>query len=155
MDIEVVYQYEDVMVYAGKPKRDFIKDYILTYDKDFFEPLSARVNIDIFTEKLCTQATVFLALKKGKVAGLIAAYFYAPESKKGYITLTHTKEEFRGQHIATYLLDAVTVYAKEKNFKFIDLGVYEENVSAYNLYLHYGFKILCDNGVRCEMRFTI
>ncbi len=114
MDIEVVYQYEDVMVYAGKPKRDFIKDYILTYDKDFFEPLSARVNIDIFTEKLCTQATVFLALKKGKVAGLIAAYFYAPESKKGYITLTHTKEEFRGQHIATYLLDAVTVYAKEK-----------------------------------------
>ena len=116
MDIEVVYQYEDVMVYAGKPKRDFIKDYILTYDKDFFEPLSARVNIDIFTEKLCT---------------------------------------FRGQHIATYLLDAVTVYAKEKNFKFIDLGVYKENVSAYNLYLHYGFKILCDNGVRCEMRFTI
>lgn len=154
-DIEEVYQYEDVMVYTGKSERDFIKDYILTYDKDFFEPLSTRVNIDIFIEKLCTRATVFLAMKRGKVAGLIAAYFYAPESKKGYITLTHTKEKFRGQHIAKYLLNAVTAYAKEKNFEFVDLGVYKKNMSAYRLYLHYGFKILSDNGVRCEMRFVI
>ena len=154
-DTEMEYQYGALKVYVGYPRKNFIKDYVIMHNKDFFEPLSLRVDIEVFVQKLHDLSTIFLLIKGTEVAGLIATYFYAPETKRGYITLTHTKERFRGQHVARHLLDAVRAYAKGKGFKFIDLGVYKENSSAYNLYLHTGFKVLSDNGIRCEMRLII
>ena len=146
---------DESMVYVGSPCLNFVKEYVQKYDNDFYEPLSSRVNIDSFAQKLSDLSTCFLLFERDVLAGMICAYFYQQESGKGYITLTHTKKEFRGAHVAKRLLDAVRSYAKDRGFIFVDLAVYNENVSAYNLYLHYGFTPLSNNGVRSEMRLTL
>lgn len=141
-----------VEVIAGHPQKAFIKDYVLKYDKDFYEPLSARVDMDAFSQKLSDLSTTFIVFKDGAVAGLICAYFYQPETKKGFITLVHTKQEYRGQKLSLLLLDAVKCYARKYHFESIDLFVSKQQVSAYNLYSRHGFLTIEEeeNG-RCKM----
>ena len=152
-DIDERFDYDNgVEVIAGHPQKAFIKDYVLKYDKDFYEPLSARVDMDAFSQKLSDMSTTFVVFKDGEVAGLICAYFYQPETKKGFITLVHTKHEYRGQKLSLPLLDAVKNYARKCHFESIDLFVSKQQVSAYNLYSRHGFITIeeGENG-RCNM----
>lgn len=144
---------EKQTIYVGKPAFAFFKEYVLTYDNDFYEPLSGRIDIDAFVTKVHTLSTTFVLIHDGDIAGLIASYFYDLSSEKGFITLTHTKHEFRGQHLSTILLKAVQDYARSIKFKFIDLMVYRENTPAFNLYQKHDFHILTDNNGRCLMRW--
>lgn len=144
---------EDIVVYTGKPQKDFIKEYIVTYDNDFYEPLSIRVDLDVFAEKLHNLSTTFIVVYKGKVAGLLASYFYDVQSKKGFITLVHIKREFQGRHLSSYLVKIVQTYAESIKFKYIDLMVYRDNISAFGLYSKYGFKVINEKSRRCTMRW--
>lgn len=143
---------EGIEVVAGHPQKEFIKDYVLQYDNDFYEPLSARVDMETFSQKLSDHSTTFIIFKKGVLAGLICAYFYQPETKKGFITLVHTKHEYRGRHLSLPLLDSVKQYAKERGFDRIGLFVSKQQTSAYNLYSRHGFVTISEeeNG-RCQM----
>ena len=149
------YEIENSIVYVGSPQKAFIKEYVNKYDSDFYEPLSNRVDLDVFSSKISDLAISFILVKDARIAGIIVAYFYEPESKKGYITLTHTKTEFRGQHVARALLDSVKTYAKSNGFLYVDLGVYKNNIAAYNLYMNYGFEVLTDDDIRCNLRLTL
>lgn len=143
---------EDVEVVAGHPQKEFINDYILAYDRDFYEPLSARMDMNAFSQKLSDLSITFAAFKGGELAGLICAYFYQPETKKGFITLVHTKHEFRGQHLSLPLLGAVKEYARERGFESLGLFVSRQQTSAFNLYSRHGFvtEEEGENG-RCKM----
>ena len=143
---------EGIEVVAGHPQKEFIKDYVLQYDNDFYEPLSARVDMEAFSQKLSDLSTTFIVFKDGEVAGLICAYFYQPETKKGFITLVHTMHEYRGQHLSLPLLDSVKQYAQERAFEHIGLFVSKQQISAYNLYSRHGFITISEeeNG-RCQM----
>lgn len=141
-----------IEVVAGHPQKAFIKDYVLQYDTDFYVPLSTRVEMEAFSQKLSDLSTTFIVFKDGEVAGLICSYFYQPETKKGFITLVHTKHEYRGQHLSLPLLDTVKQYAKERGFERIGLFVSKQQTSAYNLYSRHGFVTIEEeeNG-RCQM----
>ncbi|KKB51061.1 hypothetical protein HMPREF1212_01790 [Parabacteroides sp. HGS0025] len=145
---------EHQVVYVGKPSVAFFKEYILVHDNDFYEPLNGRIDVDAFVEKVHSLSTTFVLVVNGELAGLIASYFYDLPSEKGFITLTHTKREFRGLHLSTILLQAVQDYARSICFKYIDLMVYKDNAPAFNLYKKYGFEVLEDNNGRCLMRWT-
>lgn len=144
---------EKQTIYIGKPSVDFFKEYVLAHDNDFYEPLSGRIDVDAFVNKVHTLSTTFVLVQEGVVAGLIASYFYDLPSEKGFITLTHTRREFRGQHLSTILLKTVQEYARSINFKYIDLMVYKDNAPAFNLYLKHGFKVLSVSNGRCLMRW--
>lgn len=144
---------EQKIVYVGKPSVDFFKEYVIMHDKDFYEPLTDRIDIEIFVDKVHKLSTTFVLVVDGKVAGLIAAYFYDVPSEKGFITLTHIKREFQGQHLSTILLETVQNYVRSINFKYIDLMVYKDNVPAFKLYQKHGFEILENKNGRCLMRW--
>lgn len=144
---------DDIVVYIGKPRKKFIKEYLDNYDRDFYEPLSTRVNLDVFAEKLHNLSTTFIIVCKGQIAGLLASYFYDIQSRKGFITLVHINSKFRGQHLSNYLVRTVQSYAISINFQYIDLMVYRDNVSAFGLYGKYGFKVMDENNGRCAMRW--
>ncbi len=139
-------------VVAGHPQKEFIKEYILQYDNDFYEPLSARVDMDAFSQKLSDLSSTFIIYKDGAVAGLICSYFYEPTTKVGFITLVHTKHEYRGQHLSLHLLNAVKEYALKNGFEKITLFVSKQQTSAFQLYSRHGFVVISeeDNG-RCKM----
>ena len=98
---------------------------------------------------------MFVVVSSSHVAGIVASYFYDVESRKGFITLVHTKKEFRGKRLAYRLIDAVVHYAKMKNFLNVDLVVYRDNVAAFNLYLSSGFDLISDDGGRCTLRRVV
>lgn len=139
-------------IVAGHPQKEFIKEYILQYDNDFYEPLSARVGMDAFSQKLSDMSSTFIIYKNEAVAGLICSYFYEPASKVGFITLVHTKHEYRGQHLSLHLLNAVKEYARKNGFERITLFVSKQQTSAFQLYSRHGFNVLTEeeNG-RCKM----
>lgn len=140
-------------IFIGKINESFIFDYLIEADKDFYEPLSIRVDLKTFSTKLHELSTTFVIVYKGVVAGLIASYFYDISSKKGFITIVHIKQSFRGKHMSDFLLESVQSYAKSLSFKYIDLMVYRDNISAFNLYTKHGFTILEEENGRCHLRW--
>ena len=146
---------EDVSIYIGQPREEFFYQYVCDYDSDFYEPLSVRVNLVAFAEKISRLSTMFVVVSSSHVAGIVASYFYDVESRKGFITLVHTKKEFSGKRLAYRLIDAVVHYAKMKNFLNVDLVVYRDNVAAFNLYLSSGFDLISDDGGRCTLRRVV
>lgn len=146
---------EKQTIYIGKPAVDFFKNYVLEHDNDFYEPLSGRIDIEAFVEKIHTLSTTFVLMQEKEIVGLIAAYFYDIPSEKGFITLTHTKKEFRGQHLSNVLMEAVKSYARSIKFRYVDLKVYKANLPAFNLYIKHGFEVLSDENGRCLMRWAV
>jgi ribosomal protein S18 acetylase RimI-like enzyme len=144
---------EDVEIVIGKPQKEFIKQYLQQCDYDFYEPLSQRVDMDTFSSKLCELSTTFIVFKNHEVAGLICTYFYNPKSLKGFITLVHVRSKYRGQHLASKLIDSVKTYATNQGFRSIELFVSKQQSSAYNLYQHHGFEVLAEEkSGRCWMQ---
>lgn len=153
-DISYETDFGEWKVMAGHPEKSFIKEYIETYDKDFYIPLSSRVDMEVFAQKLSDLSTTFFVVKDATVVGLICSYFYQPETKKGFITLVHTKHEYRGFHLSVILLDAVKNYAKDNGFEAIDLFVSKQQTAAFNLYLKHGFEVIEEGeDGRCAMRW--
>lgn len=145
---------DDIVLYIGKVHVDYIYEYLIISDKDFYEPLSTRVDLKSFAEKLHRLSTTFVIVCKQETVGLIASYFYDQSSRKGFITLVHLKDKFRGKHLSDYLVKAVQTYAESINFEFVDLAVYRDNISAFNLYDKHDFKVLSEENGRCLMRWT-
>lgn len=152
--LDIKYIANNISVYMGFMQKEFVKEYVINYDNDFYEPLSGRVNLDSFSDKLHGLANTFVIVYNGEVAGLLASYFYDKESKKGFITLVHVKNQFRGLQLSTYLVQTAQEYAKSINFNCIDLLVYRNNVSAFGLYTKLGFKVINEENGRCAMRWV-
>lgn len=144
---------DNISIFIGKINESFISDYLIEADKDFYEPLSIRVDLNAFSTKLHELSTTFVIVYKGEVAGLIASYFYDLPSLKGFITLVHLKHIFRGKHLSDFLVKSVQSHAKAISFKYIDLMVYRNNTSAFYLYTKHGFTILNEENGRCHMRW--
>lgn len=143
-------------IIAGNPTKEFIKNYVVKFDNDFYEPLSARVAMEAFSQKLSDLSTTFIIYDGNEVAGIICAYFYDPSSKAGFITLVHTRQEYRGRHYSLYLLNAVKEYAKGYGFNTINLIVSKQQISAYQLYTKHGFVVISeDESGRCKMECVL
>ena len=144
---------DGLLIVGGHPCQAFILEYLENCDQDFHEPLSTRVVLEEFSHKLAELSMTFVLFRKSAVAGVICSYLYAPEGKKGFITLVHIKHEFRGQHLATILLTSACRYAKERGFETIELYVSKQQTSAFQLYLRNGFIVVTeDTNGRCFMR---
>ena len=53
---------EDVSIYIGQPREEFFYQYVCDYDSDFYEPLSVRVNLVAFAEKISRLSTMFVTV---------------------------------------------------------------------------------------------
>lgn len=142
-DVESVFPIdESTIIIAGHPRKEFIKEYIIKYDNDFYEPLSERVDMDQYGQKLSDLSTTFILYKGNEVAGLMCSYFYDPSSKVGFNTLLHTKLEYRGKHLSLYILDAVKEYARKHGFEKIAHYTNKQQTSAFQLYIRHGFTVV-------------
>ncbi|RLE51317.1 MAG: N-acetyltransferase [Candidatus Methanomethylicota archaeon] len=64
-----------------------------------------------------SQNLIYIRLAPGKYAYLK----YRIEGGKMYVNETYTPEEYRGRGLATKLMDAAMLYAKEKNLKIVPM----------------------------------
>ena len=116
-----------------------VADHLLGCDSDFVPPLSGRVEIGDYAQKIVNKATRFEAWSGGILIGLVAAYCNDSEKRIAYITSVSVLHEWTSRGIATRLVSHCVEHARASGMLEIRLDVATANRSAIKLYEKGGF----------------
>lgn len=116
-----------------------IADHLSCCDADFVPPLSGRVEVNDYAEKIVSRAMRFEAWSGGTIVGLAAIYCNDLENRIAYITSISVLKEWMGKGIATQLMNFCIEYAKTSDMQQIHLEVASGNTPAIRLYERNGF----------------
>ena len=116
-----------------------IAQHLSRCDADFMPPLSTRVSIMEYAQKIASKATRFEAWSGGTLIGLVAAYCNDQEKRIAYITSVSILREWTGKGIAARLLCQCIEHARVSGMRRIGLEVESNNTSAIKLYEKNGF----------------
>ncbi|MDO5429831.1 GNAT family N-acetyltransferase [Parabacteroides sp.] len=124
-------------------------------DSSIPSPLSSRVEIHEYCEKLCSNATHLCARCNNRLIGLISIYINNYNSRIGYISLVHISNNYRKYGIATKLLNRMFHIVRDRGFFIVDLEVDKTNIKARNLYDKFHFWIKEEREKSYIMRCTM
>ncbi len=128
-----------VKYFLDKATKAEIVGHLLRCDADFVPPLSGRVEIEGYSQKIASKATRFEAWSGDTLVGLVAAYCNDQEKCIAYITSVSVLKEWAGKGIAARLISQCIEHAKASGMRQISLEVAEDNMPAIKLYEKYGF----------------
>ena len=116
---------------------DYFKDIIgldqATYMADKFLSLNA-INLEL------AQNTIFKLFYLNNEA--VGFSEYKIINDRIFLSKLYVHKDYRGQRIASFLLDDVVKYAKNLNKRAIFLTVNKHNLPTINIYKHWNFKII-------------
>jgi ribosomal protein S18 acetylase RimI-like enzyme len=124
----------------NKSKYKDIFFHLLDCNDKFIPPLSQRVEINIYAQKISTNADKFEAWQEDTLIGLLAVYCNDIEARKAFITIISVAEKFSNKGIASELLAKCIEYVRVINFEEITLEVSVQSVKARALYEKFGFQ---------------
>lgn len=107
-------------------------------DAGFKPPLSSRVNLAAYADKLIASARRVEAWQDGTLVGLIAVYANDPP-RGGFITNVSVLPSHHGRGIAGELLVRTLALATELGLPRLRLEVHADNTAALALYRRHGF----------------
>jgi ribosomal protein S18 acetylase RimI-like enzyme len=116
-----------------------IAEHLLHCDVDFIPPLSGRVEINDYAQKIAGKATRIEAWLGGTLVGLVAVYCNDQEDHIAYITSVSVLPAWTGNGIATRLINQCVEHAKASGMRRISLEVSGDNARAIKLYEKSGF----------------
>lgn len=116
--------------------------HLVACDKTFVPPLSQRIDLSTYSEKLIRYATNFEAWNGQKrLVGLVSVYMNDVSLKTAFITSVSVCPEYTGKGIAKNLILECLKETKQKRFSEIQLEVNKLNAPAIKLYSAFGFDI--------------
>ena len=124
---------------SNKASEAEIAEHLSRCDADFVPPLSGRVEINGYAQKIASKATRFEAWSGGTLVGMVAAYFDDREKHIAYITSVSILREYMGRGIAAHLMSQCVEHAKALGMRQIGLEVSSDNTPAIRLYEKSGF----------------
>ena len=127
-------------------KSEEIEAFLWKNDKDYFEILSKRVDIEKFSRKLAKNSTCFTIYKDNTLVALATCYFNNLDTKEGYIATLTVLDGYRRKGKGSYLLFNIKEYMKRNGFKCVKVAIHKKNEISYNFYKKNGFNILQDSG---------
>lgn len=116
-----------------------ISEHLRACDKHFIPPLTGRVDIAAYAEKIASRAQRFEARIDRALVGLVAAYCNDPLRQTAYITTVSVLPKWQGLRIVSRLLEQCIEHAKLSGFARIELKVSKANIPAITLYQEHGF----------------
>lgn len=129
-----------------------IAAHLTTCDQGFVPPLSTRVVIGIYADKIARAACRFEAWSDGQLIGLVAAYLDDQRSDPvAFVTTVSVVEEWQGKGIASTLLGQCTDLARRMGYARVTLEVDGRNTSAIRLYARKGFTVAGKRGSTVDM----
>ncbi len=114
-----------------------IADHLRQADGSFVPPLSDRVEIDAYAEKLVRVGRRYEAWAEGQLVGLVAGYLDDPAA--GFISSVSVIPSWKRKGIGNALLAAFITHACVAGIRTVRLEVYRENDAALRLYRTLGF----------------
>ncbi|TAN49289.1 MAG: GNAT family N-acetyltransferase, partial [Rhodospirillales bacterium] len=130
---------EPVEFHLNKASITEIACHLTACDADFVPPLSHRVEIHGYAQKIVSKATRLEAWSGGRLVGLVAVYCNDQEGRVAYITSVSMLKEWTGKGIGARLMKQCVEHAKALGMRQISLEVAEANTSAIKLYEKSGF----------------
>jgi ribosomal-protein-alanine N-acetyltransferase len=111
-------------------------------DKDFQPPLSTRVDIFSYCEKIFQNAQIIGAYDHNQITGIVCMYTNDQEEMIAFITSVCIYKQFRGNKIGHLLMEGAICLARESHMKSIKLEVGLNNHVAVSLYKKKGFVVI-------------
>lgn len=124
-------------------------------DAAFVPPLSGRVAIDAYAQKMMDKAMRFEAWHAGELVGLVATYCNDPEKRTAFITSVSVLPSWQGRGIAAKLMAHCIDHVRGQGFGYIELEVDQRNLAAVTLYEKYGFATTRIGGTSLIMTMTL
>ena len=125
-------------------------------DSEYIPPLSEKIELRSFAEKLIRYANLFCEFdKEGEIKGLVAVYAIDFERQYAYIPIVGISPSHRGEGIATRLVGRAIELVKGYNGRIKVMGLYSNNPIAIQLYHKYGFKNLQEENGRVYMELIL
>ena len=124
---------------SNKASAAEIAEHLRTCDTDFMPPLSGRIEISDYTQKILSKAMRFEAWSSDRLVGLVAAYCNDQETRIAYITSVSVLKEWTGKGIAACLMSRCIKHVKTLRLGQICLEVASDNTPAIRLYEKSGF----------------
>lgn len=122
-----------------KPTYDMLLDFLISVDKDFPTPLSEKVNLHEWTEKLLNRAVLCYTEIEGQIASAVAGYTENLVDGVAYITMVATRAAFRGRKLAYKNVKDFIEICRDKNISAVHLYVASGNETARKMYCSLGF----------------
>lgn len=113
--------------------------FVCDTENDFVPPLCSRINVHDFFFKLQNNAHFITCMHNDRIVGLIAFYCNDFELRTSYVTFIAVLPEYRGNGIATVLLEKASKIATEKGMNKMKIDT--NNKIAYQCYLKNGFRL--------------
>ena len=130
----------------GRAREEDIYAHLLRCDGQFVPPLSGRVDIAAYANKIATRATTYEVWDNGALIGLVAAYNDAVTQRPAFITSVSVDDFWQGKGIATLMLRQCLRHLRELGFARCNLEVHDSNLGANALYRKIGFCVTGQQG---------
>lgn len=114
--------------------------FIQSVDMLFSKPLSQRVDLLEYSQKLFNKATLCYILQEGKVIALTAGYTQQLLGSMAYISLVATLPENQGAGLACETVTQFIKTCRNMNLSAIHLYTTHDNEHAKHLYEKLGFR---------------
>ena len=120
--------------------KEQIYSHLKECDGNFRPPLSSRVDLLGYSDKIFEQAVSFEAWDGNVLVGMVNIYLNDESHRTGFITNTSVLKGYMKKGVASILLQMCLEYARNLGFSRIRLAVSRANGAAIELYSHAGFK---------------
>ena len=136
-----MYETRGMSLGVGPVDRSALLEFLESVDGSFPVPLSDKVDVGAYADKLLGGATLVWAAAEGGLAGLVAGYTErVPETGLGYVSLVAVGERFRRKGIARRLVRAFLDVAAARGLTGVHLYADPSNRGARALYESLGFR---------------
>jgi ribosomal protein S18 acetylase RimI-like enzyme len=125
--------------------------YLVQNDKNMIPPLSCRVNLEKYSEKIYKFAQQFWFEIDGEFIGFAACYI---KEKLLYVTTISIVYTQKGRGFGSKLMQYLIDYCKRKALTQIDLQIQIENFEVVKFYNKFGFLLYEKNG-KCYMHLKL
>ena len=114
-----------------------VVQYLINVDNDFEIPISSKVSIKEYAEKLLTSGYILAIENNGVICGILGMYANDIVNRIGYISILSVSVNQRGNGYAKLLVEGAIKLGLEKNLNSIKVD--SVNPIAVSLYCREGF----------------
>ena len=129
----------EVEFLSNNASAEEIGKHLRNCDVDFVPPLSSRVKISDYAQKIASKAMRFEAWSSGTLIGLVAVYCNDQNKNIAYVTSVSIMKEWIGKGIAAHMMSQCVKHVHALGMKQICLEVASDSISAIRLYEKCGF----------------
>ncbi len=130
-------------------KKEQLLRFLQKVDNSFPVPLSKKVHLLEYADKLISLSDIYAEIKDGKILSAVIGYNKNVENKIAYISIVATVKEAQGKGLAKGLIKRFIEDCKNKGMVCVHLYTHTTNNIAIKMYRDMGF---VDYEVENELR---